>query len=72
MRKFQHLAQLSVEELRECMWSVWLKLDELERSLQACHTNMEAKALYMELRHQQKVLRCLSQHAVMRRMFVAL
>ena len=73
MRKFQHLAQLSLEELRECLLFIGHKLDQLEQALESeAESELQAKALWSELRHQRRVYQFLSQHAAMRGMVVPL
>ena len=62
MRKFVHLAQLSDEELRTCLFYVKDMMKDLQRVLK----EREDKGVQAEFRHQQRVLRELVKHAALR------
>lgn len=68
MRKFKHLAQLSDDELRNCLQYVAELLAEIEAALQEQSGQEKLDtALHLELRHQQRVYDQLLRHAALRR-----
>ena len=68
MRKFKHLAQLSDQELLECLQCVAELLAELQEAIQERADQKELDTgLHLELRHQLRVYDQLRQHAALRR-----
>jgi hypothetical protein len=67
MRKFQHLAQLSDEELQQCLDRVWMQMEQLKEKALVPESGLESmKYLHSELRHQQRVYNLLNHFVYMR------
>ena len=71
MRTFKHLAQLSDDELWECLRNIAEMLQDIEAALQERPPHEvqsdDSKFLQAEQRHQQRVYNQVRKHAAMRR-----